>query len=230
MKNLVICIPHWAHSIERTHYLARQLSSLQQHLVGWCGYETIVSVLPGSEELDNITRIMLLGYSNLEVFHQSAHFGISEHIELLKDLADPHLALVLQDDWILMRWLDLQPHIAFMANHPEVALLHLAFTHGMTVEEVNDPSWNGYRRVMLETPYVYNDHPAIHSPLLREKAGRMKSPIKQPHLGEAVYNQIVRALVENNKLQIASLPLDELSPANRLWRHIGQTSTIKRPR
>lgn len=217
---LTIGITHWPSFKERVEYLAAVLESLETNLVDKRDVDIRISVLPN--ENPHLLPPLVERFTDVNWVMRNEHLGFAEHINQLKKEAGGHFFMLLQDDWQLVRSFELRPHVEFLESELDVAMLHFTATRGIDVEMVEN--WKHHRLVKPCSMSVYNDHPAIHAPLLRMAAGPM--PEGKGAQGETHYNRIVRRHVEAGDFQVASLPLELMRPP--LWKHIGKIRSVLR--
>jgi hypothetical protein len=215
-----VAVLHWPSVPERAEYLAQTLAAMKEHLVGLEQMDVVVSVLPAAEM--SRTNDVLAAYPFVHVIHQAEVLGIGDHINAAKAACQNDVVLLVEDDWRLMRTLDLRDHARLLRSRPEIGMLHYTRTAGCALDVMSGES--EYRILSIKTPSLYNDHPALHSRSLERIAGPM--PLHQQLFAETVYNrEVVRPLVLAGKLVIASVDVVKDPP---FWRHIGDCRSVKR--
>jgi len=227
MNNLTIGITHWPKTENRTKYLGQCLLYLYNNFCDISNIQVVVSIIPGLfiEE----SKKILEKYKTVNIFSDVHLYG-GEHIDVLKDNCDTKYFLLLQDDWILIRSFDYERILEFMDTYPDVIMVQLCIDYLLHKTECkhfilnNYENWNDIYQISYDCSVFYNDHPSIHSKILRDVVG--KYPNVQDTSWEWRYSKQCRIKCKEYNLKSVFVDYNNKS----VWRHIGGESSQVRLR
>lgn len=173
MKKLDVVLVTWPNHPERMGYFRENALCLRDNLTA-TGYDI---VLKASAETQRDPDCPWHG-DELEAFcrDQSIQLhwrtdckaGLGENMNHAMSLASSDVFLLVQDDWILDRPLDLGPGADFLTGRPDVAMIRYSWPGDLpTFLDMPD----GWRRLDLEGRWPYGDDPSLRRRDFMERYG-----------------------------------------------------------
>ena len=173
--NVDVALVAWPNHIKRFQYFQLALLSLKAFLTAGkhnlrylCSVETAKA--DDSPSWETPLR-RLCSEHDVAIVHRTAKPSLGGNMNHALDRCESDLILLVQEDCILLRPLDLEPDIDLMIEHPEIEMIRFEWATDPN-RTVLGPTIEYAWRCLLPVRRIYSDRPHLQRRTHRDKWGR----------------------------------------------------------